>query len=61
MKQLYLVTLLFLHLGLYVQTTYLHCSKLIDCTDKSVREEMTIIVKEGVVYKENSKIIGQKK
>lgn len=29
---------------LTAQTTYLHCGKLIDCTDQSVKREMTVIV-----------------
>ncbi|MEM8527328.1 MAG: amidohydrolase family protein [Bacteroidota bacterium] len=50
MKQLHTLPLLFLSFGLFAQTTYLHCGKLIDCTDESVQEQMTIIV-EGKVIK----------
>ncbi len=36
------------------QTTYLHCGKLIDCTDNSAKSEMTVIV-EGTRIKEVQK------
>jgi len=49
MKQLYFFTFLFFHISFFAQTTYLHCGQLIDCTDKTVQEEMTIIVEGSTI------------
>lgn len=43
-KFLFLLSMLSWATVIPAQTTYLHCGKLIDCTDKSVKSEMTVIV-----------------
>jgi imidazolonepropionase-like amidohydrolase len=45
MQKIFTLLLFSLSLGnLFSQTTYLHCGKLIDCTGKDVKSEMTVVV-----------------
>lgn len=53
-KHLASFTALLLAISAASQTTYLHCGKLIDCTDNGAKSEMTIIV-EGTRIKEVQK------